>query len=960
MAKYLKKILVFVLVHSLLVPPQAYAVLAKQIKIGKQGSFIIRTPNRNGKIVERIVTNATFHDIALDTNGDGTMDYWEHREGPLTVIAESPYRGHFMSLKLNERQATGTLEMDFLISEDRSKYRMITSRFVPYTIVKRELSNIVVGNECLDQYSETYSTADDWLKFLNEKVSKSDRESTMNELNCRLTRFQNFTFEKSCLDNPDFRDSLDDIKGGLANIIGSLYRSPSDSSKENESAGQRPTYLACLHNNGFATHAARIEAFFFGRITDNRNAAKAARGSDSNGSGADSSHPEWNSSCDPVALPKNFTPVNKYKMFRCDYVNRGSQEDDVEAGNFNYERQQITLMQKADECMGEYGYAKTIFHELLHASGMGKEDHPLVEAIETCCGDGLPESDPSCQKMKSLAEEKRIFSVYHGVMTQRFPEYEKIYAKLSEKAGDENARKIMSEYFKALNADASENQLARNECVQNSIGACDQTCRLKCENLYLDAVRKKTKDVFAQVCPDYITGKQDERERTCGEFSQNLQSMIQQKADSAIGGLCPLSPPKKSLLDRTSSLLSWPWLASILPNVFAEEISASTKDLPPPTCDGGMSTETAIASKPKQTPAVSSITNALASASDLVKNENATSAAALNSAVKSDAENTKKVINAPVEQAAIENSSAQSVTENEIREVISRGPVMAEDPRPILGTRDSYTPDEVAAVPTTPEIMSAAKKIVKLASPSVARAADREPTVSHGLRVGHSASNSVGERSVKTNIGNSEMQNPGKVEFRVPKNTIEIANVISFVEPKASASQASQQNPIQRGSTSHSGSSGRISVDGLNEEETQPKVSRKTASANGNLINAGQDPATTYQSKPTHKAAGVLELPSENGNSSSQNVAAKRTAPAFRSYRKFIRFLTGPYSEVEQSLRDTTSKSEVLKAASKYRIQVVDHQGTKWGVDAPSEIYIYCSKPKVKALVRNGCEEIQH
>ncbi len=508
----------------------------------KSAPFLIVTnPNPNGKNTKQIITGLNSHTITLDTNEDGYMDYWESQKGDLLVKAENPYKGQFQKLTAEKRMKKGTQVFEFALTWDKKRYRLVSKKFKPYVAMHldelkplpaknsiQDIAHQAVFNPnpiptaivCPKNPAPVKKAITSWQDIL-AAVSEDSYDERRKFVKCALNKYQKFIFEPNCFDSK-FASSMPDMIDGFAEVL--LSSMPDSKSTD------RPKFLACLKNNHLEKNDANIEQEFYQRmfngclaIANAKNKLASCGGTVEKFKAQLKENAASGNDCSPQPIPENYHETEK-KLFSCGYspVKTVNGKTVTDYGEYDPDTRQISLYRTSNEITSRHqssashGYAATMFHEMLHMSGLDDTHETYVRNIEFCCGDGLGPDNQDCKDMAAKTRQIQVIGGMSDIFRTKLSGYS---SAESATMGifDSGTSLEVNKYFVDLEKHSVEDRKVFDSCVASAGPSCDSNCSLKCDQSYRDQIAKHTREFWAKECKYYK--KSNKAKVDCGALA---------------------------------------------------------------------------------------------------------------------------------------------------------------------------------------------------------------------------------------------------------------------------------------------------------------------------------------------------------------------------------------------------------------------------------------------------------
>lgn len=898
-------------------PLSVYARKAENVRVGQSHFYVIQENNRQGGLAKQVITGSDYSEIHLDLTGDGTLDHYEVSKGDINVVASHPYKGHFTKLEVERRLKKGAAHLEFVLSEDRKRYRLLSSQYRPYKTMKKE--DIIVGDICRDSDSQIYDFSSAWRSIL-EKMAKYSSEERENKILCQIQKFQEFIFDDSCTGpNSKFKNDLPKMQQALAKVLASSF----------VNKGTSPRYLACMQENKLPNHAARIEAKLYGRIVDSQNAKYgidgrinriekmlpeliAAKKADANDilalkAAAEKIEKEIEdeSSCDTIHIPSvlqkaygssltgpSIVPFQQshQKLIRCQASN-----EPRKCADYNADRDQITIANA--NCI--VPLSDVFFHELVHSSRI--EDEFLTDSIELCCGTDSNES--ACSALRHRLAKYETTQTYSAIFSEKAG-YELLLDDL-DKAFGINTKDVLDGYLLDLEENAKRNSAKYSQCTLNEGKVCDDKCRAACDSALIDLVESNTKAYFDKNCSRLQALSREGRGVNCDTITNRFKAVVR--------NFCPTN--------SISGFQFGPrYIDTLLSFVFSE---AQAQGQGFGINSGIRPSHQAMISG---APAVQS-SSSKPSCTDPILREPSTIA---------DGRNQTPVVDnspSPVQDAVRDTVNHENVSGN-------------------IGQRHTVPPSS-----TVDQISAPANN---RGSENTDLSAGQNPGYSNhgmsGIRLGE-------QNSARRDIASHTRRGSAVVDTaeRAVRDILPVAQarLLEFEPSRLSGRKVSIDNPFNNPSfvipklaANNVGSPDRTPSSSQPASQVQ-QVQTADGSGMGSDALGVKDGIVNTPSRGKAKAGkkGVAQAKGRSGGGSAGKPVARSTASKgskppqaaeFKNIRELREFLTGPYNQVYPRFSQAAFKRMLID----FRTQVKDHQGTVHGSRAPKMTLEYCAPKK--------------
>lgn len=475
-----------------------------------------------GRVRKQIVVGPGFSEIQVDSDADGTIDFWEVSRGKKTVSVSHPNRGRFLRLEVSERFAQGLQNSTYLLDLNGRSYNLLKTEFTGSGVVYRSTgapgfepdegsppetisasitpsvapidsgSRVELSDQDLSQWKEYQS------KILDEALLCENDNSAMN----RLASFQRdwwkiLKFEvkentdqlvKKIKDSPMFHSSCkaperskdyEALVRGLADVM--LQSSKGQPMPSNKSRGR---HLRCLENSGLGVSAARIEREFMKSIQGVSDAPIRC---------------DWKEGPEGLSMP----------------------------ATTSYSDAQITVHM----CLAQNGkgmnldravnnYQNVLLHELLHVSGI--RDEVVAHAAQACCGDPSENRVKACAKLDEIVGSKLRLEQIETYLSRVSSEAVPMVALLKRTFGNEDADRLYEKILLGLDKYDTKNypegflsDAEFTKCVRSS---SVDVCRAQ----WKSEIEKFITNFFAKDCQKLVLG---ENRRNCKAVAKSKEQI---------------------------------------------------------------------------------------------------------------------------------------------------------------------------------------------------------------------------------------------------------------------------------------------------------------------------------------------------------------------------------------------------------------------------------------------------
>lgn len=382
----------------------------------KNGFKVVDVEGKQKRLKSRTVSKGDYRQIIADEDDDGFADVYEVTKGNMTTKAYRPYRGKFTRIDIQDRRKAVEVNSVLMLDPDTQKYRIVRSQVHKYVaansinpeaesqsaFANTKTTARKIGLETAGMCAEQVTQINSFEQLLKQIQDAVDGNK-ITSLECKLNRYQDLFFDKSC-DSGDFKKSKVDMIKGLAKLMGSVdSKSPSQ-------------YLQCLTEKGYGAHSARIQNFLATRLQNAKEVLKNEAGWD------DSKFADNNCErLEKVDVKKENGKFTSKKLtevvsatpgpvFNCSEAPKLSPPP---AAQFFYETQKVSLYTNSAPISSSYGiaaqdaYGSIMMHELLHYSGLNQSAENLIEQAQNCCAPNKYSASSTTNACNSLAKRAR-------------------------------------------------------------------------------------------------------------------------------------------------------------------------------------------------------------------------------------------------------------------------------------------------------------------------------------------------------------------------------------------------------------------------------------------------------------------------------------------------------------------------------------------------------------------------
>jgi hypothetical protein len=475
--------------------PEAGKVLSATMpkKGGKHGDYQVSfVPGKGKRLKSRVLTKGDFREIMVDEDEDGTADVFERTRGSLTMKAYRPYRGNFTHIEYTDRRAESMVITKFLLDPRKKGYQLLSVNVEPYRLMNESTVNrngVVTGELC-EVDARSLGGFEKFLEDLRKKMGGPKQSA----VECKLKRFQDALFDKSCDDKKEFRESKEKMIAGLADLIASRGSEP-------------PKLLQCLEKKGYAYHSNKITE----KINAYLHAARTTLKENSN----------WtddqfdDNSCDRLETvqvkkptgeleekPQSFQEVfaKKYPpLFQC-------RNFDGAFGSYDPKSARIFLKAPAAKMEAGYSiaapdaYASLMMHELLHSTGINENEETLIKNLQVCCAVSSASSEFKSAACNAVDSRQRSEQTMAKV--SQLSGYPQFYMKIQEQLGTQASDFIDTWALNYLETPEGKESTATYGRCYKAAGQ-DADAQNKCGEALMKDLQAYTPKYLADRCPDF-------------------------------------------------------------------------------------------------------------------------------------------------------------------------------------------------------------------------------------------------------------------------------------------------------------------------------------------------------------------------------------------------------------------------------------------------------------------------
>ncbi len=367
-------------------------------------------------------------------------------------------------------------------------------------------------------------------------------------------------FANTCY-SPDRRQEFERLTAGLAEVMGTsagLDRTlvqpgstPNPSAPRSLRDRQGP-FLACLERNGLATTAARIEREFY------------------------------------MAL--EFPHLNTNRPLSCQYSEtQGAQNPGSYVPGHNQIQIRMTASQEGrhqDHEGTPQTYANVLFHEYIHAAGIGSE--PFTHTAVACCGNP-PGSNPSqaCDRLRGMVNEELRVKQLEALFGPNVHNADSVYNYIQGRYGPEVADRMSREFLLGLDREggivSGYGKIMDPEALRACVAREGQEA---CVQKWVEATRNYLGRFTENTCPSIISwsyrddvtvNPEVELPRQCRSIQEKIQTELEsgmrRMIQGTAAGQCRPTETRAGLIDATR------WISAIFGAMpVAEATNAAAPD----------------------------------------------------------------------------------------------------------------------------------------------------------------------------------------------------------------------------------------------------------------------------------------------------------------------------------------------------------------------------------------------
>lgn len=337
---------------------------------GRTFQYIEKT-NERGAVTQQYLLGKDRIEMINDRDGDGQIDTWDIYTSSGKMTLSNPYKGQLTSLDIEVTTRQGIMRYSYYWAPGMQTYVLLSQRGRPYKRFSKSAYEFIVG--C------TGSAEDLKLGDLANKLDEAlDNGSLESELRSNLL---NSAVDGSCKQGS--------YAAQTENIVSGLMKIAKSDNKKGSGAGQ---YLQCMRHYKLDLHANRIAASGFAQYTSIVPDGKY----------------DWKITCEPP----NDVQWGEYKEGA-----GPSEPPQISLFLDGAGMSEFTEKAKPSKADMEQAYARLVFHEMLHFSGMDEEH---ADAVEDCCApDGNNTGSSSCDYLAALTNDQSMKQVFQNVIIER-------------------------------------------------------------------------------------------------------------------------------------------------------------------------------------------------------------------------------------------------------------------------------------------------------------------------------------------------------------------------------------------------------------------------------------------------------------------------------------------------------------------------------------------------------------
>jgi hypothetical protein len=464
----------------------------KSFLVGKTKVIEVLQRDSQSKVLRRSLITPEIIEISFYDPQTTSPTAWIVKNAEREIEAKYPIDGIFRRLQLKKRNGNSEDRFVFIYNTLTESYRLIDSENIPDKIYQRAFDDVrITRGQCrtsaindlrapFEEIAELLGQARDEAQFL-ERLNQPDAARKL--------------FDRSCLESSESTlgaaEDMARTKEALAEIMGSHIK-------------QDPSrYLKCMTDQGLSLHAARIEAIVIGAVEHNTNVLNRRRSL---------------ITCEPNIISRDLAHYN------------------VTNGQINISRKPSQMLPELmvpdilDSAVGlsptlpasqvrqnlvreEIG--KTLFHELIHASGIEEEN--FVEDITLCCGNGFREDLEPCRRMRSEVDRlERVQTAEILLKGGEWPWYNQVQEQLTRGDVTAESKRAFDKAFAAeFHKEWTKSRQWGPECYESP------EAQVECNEKFGKKFRETIKKRAVSLCHSKISLKQEPPtlEEFCGRIN---------------------------------------------------------------------------------------------------------------------------------------------------------------------------------------------------------------------------------------------------------------------------------------------------------------------------------------------------------------------------------------------------------------------------------------------------------
>lgn len=345
----------------------------------------LRDSGQNANPKRQILFGPGYYELMVDDDQDGSLDLWEIAKGKKTLRFSQPSKGVFQRIEVSDFQKEITASKEFFF-HPRFKAYVLFRQSKSSNIKKYLRDDILIdGPVCrLDPAIGSQATQ---LRAIVERLKRSPTDTALADY---LKDRHASLFSENCYKAPQ----------GSEKLLSQLTHSVDKILTSEPTSSGNPTFLGCLRARGLSGHAARIEARIFSSMGFGEDHSFAKSQQAACFQGPLISCPIENSRTESTVKGLYDESSGQVEIHMSEKM---ATDLGVFSGLFPTSAEEQKKV-NPDSKVGNYEVV--LFHELLHASGIGSES--MAHAATDCCAFGLNSGAEACTQLQKLVGRESV------------------------------------------------------------------------------------------------------------------------------------------------------------------------------------------------------------------------------------------------------------------------------------------------------------------------------------------------------------------------------------------------------------------------------------------------------------------------------------------------------------------------------------------------------------------------